>query len=143
MLDLGLNYVDFGVALTHAGDTYQQNNMLAERLAQQLKHRGIALGNGKLLGFNALTLERDSNSIYGIVYGLNDEVTQNDILDLNSFKWDYNREGLSGAFLGWYRYWYADWDLEYSSGDGRVVAVSGEATRKNLGANAAAEEDMD
>jgi len=143
MLDLGLNYVDFGVALTHAGDSHAPNDLLAKKLAQQLKHRGISLGIGKLFGFNALSLEKNPESTYGLVYNLRDEATEDDILDLNSFKWDYNREGLSGAFLGWLRCWGADRYLEGSYGDGRVVAVSGGATRDNLGVDTAAEEDMD
>ncbi len=128
MLNLGLVYVDFGVALTQPGDDHAPTDSLARKLASQLAHRGIDLGTGKLIGFNALTLEKDSNSDYEISYGLSDEATEEDILDLDSFRWDYRRAGLSGACLDGGRGWNADRNLDCSNGDGRVVAVSGEAT---------------
>lgn len=122
-----IRYIDVGLALKTGGDSHRENDLPARILVEQLKYRGMSLGTGKLISFNALSLERNPNSHYGLVFNLNDEATQEDILDLNSFKWDYSRkEGLSQAFFGsdLDRYWNSGFvDLADSNGNGRVVSV--------------------
>jgi hypothetical protein len=118
-------YTDFGLALRSAGDSYKPNNIPSKLLAEQLKIRGINLGNGKLIPLNSLSLEENDNSDYGLVFVLNEKADKDSILDLSFYKWDYQRnEGLARACLGRYQYWssYGE-QLAVSSGDGRVVLV--------------------
>lgn len=127
------NYVDFGLALRTAGDFYEPNDLLARRLAEQLKQRGIGLGNGKLIPINALRLQEDSNSGYGLFFDLNEQATKEAIQDLDAFKWDYRRGGLSCASLYWRRDWISGLGfLDASLGFGRVVVVSAEETSQNF-----------
>ncbi len=127
------NYVDFGLSLRTAGDSYEPNDLLAKRLAEQLKQKGIELGSGKLIPIKALRLKEEPNSGYGLVFDLNELATKETIADLDAFKWDYKREGLSCAYLyrgrGWSSY---DRSLADSSGSGRVVLVSAEGTSQNF-----------
>lgn len=126
------NYTDFGLALRSAGDSYAPNNLLAKKLAEQLKQRGIELGKGKLIPLTFLKLKQ-SNSEYGLLFELNEQTTKEEIRDLNEFKWDYKRDnGVARAYLGRSRYWVSgDVFLENSSDYGRVVLVSAEALRNN------------
>ena len=126
-------YTEFGLALKTTEDTYEPNNYLAKTLAKQLEQRNISLGSGKLIPFSALAKPReDSKSEYGLVFDLNDSATKDNILDLDSFNWDYSRDqGLARACRD-----YRDWDcnygvLAYSDGGGRVVGVA-EVESKNL-----------
>ncbi len=121
------NYTDFGLALRTAGDSYEPNDLLAKRLANQLEKRDIALKTGKLIPLDALSLIDEENSEYGVVIDLKEE-SESSIRDLNDFKWDYAREeGLSHADFYWVRGWLWDSDggrLAGSDGGGRVVVVS-------------------
>ncbi|PIN79402.1 hypothetical protein COV16_04395, partial [Candidatus Woesearchaeota archaeon CG10_big_fil_rev_8_21_14_0_10_34_8] len=65
-LNLSGNYVDFGLALRTAGDSYSPNDLLAKILAGQLDRRGIKLGKGKFIPVSALRLREDSDSEYGL-----------------------------------------------------------------------------
>ncbi len=129
-----LNYIDVGVALRTRQDPNEPNNLLSRILYDDLEQSGINVQErgGKLVSYNALSLERNSNSKYGgLIFRLNpDSVTQNDILNLGDFKWERKRnEGLSQAWfdgLGWYS---RGEGLADSYCYGRVVAVSAEGTR--------------
>ncbi len=126
-------YTDFGLALKTAGDSYVANDLPAKILAEDLEKRGIKLGDGKLIPFGVLTTEENTNSAYGGVFRLNDIASKNNILDLANFKWNFSRnEGLACAGLGRYRYWDSSVRLGGSSGLGRVVVVSGEATSQKI-----------
>lgn len=128
------NYTDFALALRTAGDSYKPNDLLAKKLADQLKQRDITLSRGKLIPLDALFLTEEENSAYGLVIDLKDEA-ESSIRELSDFKWDYIRhEGLACAFLSWNRYWGSnDEHLADSDGLGRVVVVSAEGTAKNSG----------
>ncbi len=125
-------YTDFALALRTAGDSYGPNDLLAKRLAKQLKQRGMALKDGKLIPLNALSLIEDKNSAYGLVADLK-EGAESSIRELSDYEWDYTRdEGLACAVFYWYRDWYsAGGLLAVSGGLGRVVVVSAEGTQKN------------
>ena len=101
---LFLNYVDVGVALRTNGDSYAKNDSLAKTLYGDLNQSGIDVesGGGKLVSFNALSLDRSTSSPYGVVFRFNGKAAQDDILDLSSFKWDCSRnDGLSQAGFAW------------------------------------------
>ena len=127
-------YADFALALRTAGDFYEPNNLLAKRLAEQLKRRDISLDRGKLIPLDALSLTEDENSAYGLVINLKDRA-KSSIRDLNDFKWDRTRDkGLACALLYMDRYWDSNFEhLAYSSGLGRVVVVSAKGATKNSG----------
>ena len=126
-------YTDFALALRTAGDSYNPNDLLAKRLAKQLEQRDIALGEGKLIPLDVLSLIEDENSAYGLVIDLK-ENAKSSIRDLNDFKWDCERnEGLACAGLNGDGYWYSDGEhLADSDALGRVVIVSGEAASQNF-----------
>src|SRR3989344_4706309 len=127
------NWVDFGIALKTPGDSYRKNDLLAGTLAEQLKQRGISLGSGKLIPFKVLRNRQHDESAYGLVLDLNETAEAANIRDLSEFRWDYTRnEGMARAFLGRFRGWSYDWDLDVSSSYARVVVVSGETTEKNF-----------
>src|SRR3989344_5817350 len=65
-------YIDTGLVLRTEGDSYKENVFLAKNLAEQLKHRGITLENPKVIYFDALDLEENPESAYGLVYKLNE-----------------------------------------------------------------------
>lgn len=128
-------YTDFGLALRTQGDNYEPNDLLAKTLTEQLKHRGIELGNGILIPFSALAKPREhKDSTYGLVFDLNDSATKDSILDLAQFHWDYpGNQVLARACL----YDAHDWDsdnryLANSDSDGRVVGVGVEDASENL-----------
>lgn len=130
-------YCDFGLALWTPGDVnYKPNDLIAKTLAEQLKHKGIELGNGKLIYFSAFDKPVDSKeSYYGLLLNLKDlSLNELGIRDLADFNWNYQRgEGVACACLDWIGYWNAgDGHLGWSDGDGRVVVVSGEATSQNI-----------
>ncbi len=124
------NYTDFGLVLRTAGDSYQNNDLLAKRLANQLKKRDIALGKGKLIPLDVLSLAEDSNSAYGVIIDLKEEAEKS-IKDLADFKWNYTiDEGLACASLYRSRSWDSGSEhLAVSDGLGRVVVVSAEGTK--------------
>lgn len=66
------NYGDTGVCLFTPGDSYQPNDLLAKRLARQLKKRGITLDSPKVIYFDGLKLRKNRNSAYGLVYDLSE-----------------------------------------------------------------------
>ncbi|MEK6843937.1 MAG: hypothetical protein AABX83_00770 [Nanoarchaeota archaeon] len=121
------HYTDFGLALITAGDPYAPNDLLVKRLTDQLKHRNIKPGKGKLIPLGVLSLADYEDSGYGVVIDLKEEAEKS-IRDLNDFKWDYMRdEGLSCTSLGRYmsRGWGSgDGHLADSIGYGRVVVVN-------------------
>ena len=127
------NYTDFGLALRSAGDSYQNNDLLAKRLASQLEQRDINIGEGKLIPLDVLSLIDEKDLEYGVVIDLKEEAEKS-IRDINDFKWNYARnEGLSRADLYGYRGWDSlDVHLAGSYGGGRVVVVSDEGTTKNF-----------
>ena len=128
------NWIDFGIALKTPGDSYTKNDLLAGTLAEQLKQRGISLGSGKLIPFNALRNRQHDESAYGLVLDLNETAEAAHIRDLSEFRWNYTiGEGMAGAYLYRGRDWYYDnRSLDYSNSYARVVVVSGEATEKNF-----------
>jgi hypothetical protein len=127
-------YTYFGLSLRTPRDSYTENDLSAKVLAKDLSKREIKLGKGKLIPFNALKNEENSDSHYGAVFRLKEQANTDDILDLEQFKWDYSRrEGLACAYLGRNRSWNSsDRSLADSIGFGRVVVVSGEATSKKI-----------
>lgn len=131
---LGGRYADFGLALRTAGDSYQNNDLLAKRLANQLEERAIKLDKGKLIPFSVLKNQESKDSAYGLVFDLSEQVDKNIIQDLVQFKWDNERdEGLASAYLYWDAGWISyDGRLGYSDGDGRVVIISGEASAQKI-----------
>ena len=128
------NWVDFGIALKTPGDSYRKNDLLAGTLAEQLKQRGISLGSGKLIPYNALRNRQHDESAYGLVLDLNETAEAAHIRDLSEFRWDYTiGEGMARAYLYGDRVWYYDdVGLDISGSSARVVVVSGEATEKNF-----------
>jgi len=128
------NYTNFGIALVTPGDSYKPNDLPSKVLTEQLKHRGIELGKGKLVPLTVLSLEENTDSVYGAVYRLNDKANKDNILDLRDFKWNYIRnEGMACAGLLWGGLWGAALrGLGVSSGYGRVAIVSGEATSRKI-----------
>jgi hypothetical protein len=124
------NYVDFGLALRTNKDTHTSNDLLAKVLAEELKQRGIKLG--KLIPISALNLKENSNSAYGLVFSLKEDVKE--LEDLNNFKWNYKRDnGIARAYFYGDGYWISNVEkLADSNGNGRVVVISGEATQKNF-----------
>ena len=127
------NWIDFGIALETPGDSYRKNDLLAGTLAEQLKQRGISLGSGKLIPYNALRNRQHDESAYGLVLDLNETAEAAHIRDLSEFRWDYTiGEGMARAYLYGDRVWYYDdVGLDISGSSARVVVVSGEATEKN------------
>ena len=150
-------YSDTGLVLRTAGDSYENNDLLAKGLAKQLKKRGMSLreGNPKIIYFAALNLKEDKDSAYGLVYELSEEaeegknifnapeLTRNyqfktmdergvPIEDSNGNRTLYtSEEGLSRFYLNRNSIVYSgDRDLAYSNDSGRVVAVSPEGTQK-------------
>ncbi|MBS3064691.1 MAG: hypothetical protein J4472_02660, partial [DPANN group archaeon] len=111
-----------------------KNDLLAGTLAEQLKQRGISLGSGKLIPFNALRNRQHDESAYGLVLDLNETAEAAHIRDLSEFRWNYTiGEGMVRAYLDGGRGWYYDnWVLDDSDSGARVVVVSGEATEKNF-----------
>ena len=65
-------YIETGLVLRTPGDSYKENDLLAKNLAEQLKHKGITLENPKIIYFDALDLEENKDSAYGLVYKLNE-----------------------------------------------------------------------
>ena len=128
------NWVDFGIALKTPGDSYRKNDLLAGTLAEQLKQRGISLGSGKLIPYNALRNRQHDESAYGLVLDLNETAEAAHIRDLSEFRWNYTiGEGMARAYLYGDRVWYYDdVGLDISGSSARVVVVSGEATEKNF-----------
>ena len=126
------NYADFGLALRTPGDSYEPNDLLAKTLAEQLKHRGMYLGHGKLISLNALRLKENKNSAYGLIFELN-ENAGNLVSDLNDYEWDYERvDGLACASLDGNRIWDSGYEymrLAGSNGNGRVAVVSAEGVK--------------
>lgn len=127
------NFVDFGLALRTAGDSYEPNDLLAKRLTEQLKHRGINLDGGKLIPLAALDLLQDDDSAYGLIFGLKDGAEKL-VEDLDAYKWNYTgKEGLACADLGGGWGWGSSGvHLADSSGVGRVVVVSAEGTSQKF-----------
>ena len=64
-------YIDTGLVLRTPGDSYRPNDLLAKNLAEQLKHKGITLETPKIIYFDALDLDENLESEYGLVYKLN------------------------------------------------------------------------
>jgi len=124
---LSENSADCGLSLITAGDSYLPNDLLAKNLSEQLKQRAIKLRKGKLIPISALRLREDSNSAYGLVFDLNEDVKK--LEDLSQFEWNCQRnEGLSRAGLSRFRYWNSFvGNLGDSVASGRVVVISGEA----------------
>jgi len=127
-------YTDFGLVLFTEGDPYTPNDLPAKLLAKDLRKRGIKIGSGKLIPFGVLSLEENGNSAYGGVFRLNEKVSKDNVLDLANFNWDsLKNEGLACADFGRNENWGSeDRDLGISSGYGRVVVVSGEATSQKI-----------
>ncbi|MBU1136361.1 MAG: hypothetical protein ABIG37_02925 [Nanoarchaeota archaeon] len=133
---LKMRYSDFGLALITPTDNYKPNNLLAERLAEQLEKRKINLKTGKLIHFNAFSkpIEHD-NSAYGLILDLRDDFSKDNLLDsglvrdLSEFSWDCNgSEGLPRTCFGSDMDWY--WEgrnLGGSGSSGRVVGVGVDA----------------
>ena len=117
-----------------SGDTYDPNDLLAKVLAEELSSRGIKLDRGKLIPFNVLKNQEDSDSHYGAIFRLNENATKNNILDLDQFKWKYSRDGglASAELFGDRECGSIQADLAESEGSGRVVVVAGEATSKKI-----------
>jgi len=82
------NYVDFGLALRTAGDSYSPNDLLAKTLAEQLSKRDVKIGKGIFIPISALRLREDTNSKYGLVFDLKDDA---EVEDLSKQRWDYGR----------------------------------------------------
>ncbi len=122
-----LNYVDVGVALRTRQDSREENKLITEILYDDMTHYGfdVESNGGKLISFNALSLEKHSLNYGGLVLRLNPgKATQKDIIDINHFRWDFARdEGLSRAYLSCPNWFSGIGRLEYSSGYGRVVVV--------------------
>ena len=117
-------YVDVGLALRPASDSYKLNDLLAKILAKQLKQQGIALGNGVLIPFAALTQEDNEKSDYGLVFNLKLNVSSF-VTSLALYDWNYDGgRGLSRAVLGGVADWGSDGgNLASFSGGGRVIVV--------------------
>ena len=128
------NYVDFGLALKTAGDSYKPNDLPAKVIAKDLEKRGVEIRSGKLIPFAVLKPEEHDNSAYGVVFKLNDGATKDSVLDLGQFEWDYTRDdGLSCAHFDSNRNWNSDGrGLAGSGGYGKVVVVSGGATAQKI-----------
>ncbi len=129
------NYYDVGLVLASEGDFYTPNDLLARRLAEQLKKRGIKLGGGKLIHSSNLQIQEEPNSAYGLVFDLNDNTTIFSIQDLRDLEWIHSRNyGLSRVGLNRFGDWdFNDEDLGLSLAGGRVVIVkiaSGSCSRK-------------
>jgi len=136
---LGTTYTDFGLALKTAGDNYdidgaKVNNAIAKRLANQLERREIALDEGVLIPFSALTDISNEEEYWGLTLDLNDFATRDTIRHLKEFEWTFSRkEGLSCASLDGGRYWdFVDEHLGRSDGDGRVVVIRAEGTPEKI-----------
>jgi len=125
---------DIGIALwTGEDNNYKPNDLVAKTLAEDLKRRSINIGNGVLIPFEVLALKEDDNSAYGVVPRIRGSA-KDLILPLNSFKWDSvgDKHGARCASL-WWGGWLAGYvGLGCALGTGRVVSVSGEATRKKF-----------
>ena len=133
-------YVDCGLNLVSGGE-YRVNPFLAEKLAGDLKKVGIDLKDAKLIPYNVLTLQADTNSPSGLVFKLSEEGkdrAKDLILNTSDFKWDCSpsSNGLFRAYLDRYGYWDSyGVGLADSSGNGRVVVEkTGEASRADFDA---------
>src|SRR3989344_1160218 len=118
-LNLSGNYVNFGLALRTARDSYLLNDLLAKTLAGQLDKREVKIGEGKFIPISALGLREVPDSYYGLVFDLKDGA---EVEDLSKQRWNYfKEEGLVGAYLVRGGDWYSnDRYLDSSSGNGRV-----------------------
>ena len=146
-------YIDTGLVLRTPGDSYRPNDLLAKNLAEQLKHKGITLETPKIIYFDALDLDENLESEYGLVYKLNGRANlgkniidapelTNDFMfmtinekgipikDENGSRRIYTiSEGLSRFSLYWYRYSNVnsyDRDLADSYDNGQVVVLDAE-----------------
>jgi len=157
-LDLKGNYEDVGVVLRSGKDSYENNAFLAQELEKQLKGKGINLDNPKAIYFDALNLRRDGNSVYGLAFDLSDRAELGKTI-IDAPELDHKNEGsrfskfdergmpvfiLQGGDKTLYTksdglsrlnlygglYLNSIWiDLQGSNSYGRVVVVSGGATR--------------
>ena len=118
------HYTDFGLVLRTAGDSYKPNDLLAKRLALQLKQRGIKLSNGKLIPLDAVSLVENEESAYGLVVNFKEDVGA--IRDLSDFKWDCTRdEGLACALFDEGQFWDSNFECLATSGSiGRMVIIN-------------------
>lgn len=131
------NYVDFGVSLVTAGDNYEQNDLVAKRLAGELGKVGKTLKHPQLIYTGALEPVADEESNYGLVFVLTEEgkdEAKSFIVDRDSFKWHYIRDdGLSCAYLYRNSVWCAGNErFDYSYSDGRVVVKTAEGSSQKI-----------
>ena len=146
-------FVDTGLVLRTPGDSYKENNLPAKNLAEQLKHRSITLGTPKVIYFDALNLDENQDSAYGLTYRLNERAEfGKNIIDAPELTSDSmfktidergilvqdskgnrqlytRRDGLSRFSLYWYRYSNVnsyDRDLADSYDNGQVVVLDAE-----------------
>jgi hypothetical protein len=124
-------FTDCGLALRTERDiSFKENDLLAKTLAEDLRRRGINLKNGKLIPFEVLSLEENTESAYGAVFRLNERANIDNILDLSNFRWTSTRKsGLARAFDFWCSNFVY---LGNSYASGRIVVVSGETTAKTI-----------
>lgn len=75
-------YSDTGLILRTAGDSYGPNNELAKDLAEQFEHRGMPLKEGmaRVVYFDALGLQEDEDSSYGISYVLGERADEEELV---------------------------------------------------------------
>src|SRR3989344_4224448 len=125
---------DVGIVLFTPRDSYSPNDLPAKIMEEQLKNRGIELGNCVLVPLTVLSLEEDTNSAYGAVFRLNDKANKDNVLDLRDFKWGcLETEGMVRVELGTSGFWYASSkNLGVSHRDSAVAVVSGEATSQKI-----------
>lgn len=128
-------YVDFGLNLVSGEQGYQVNPVQAEVLAKDLREVGIDLTTPKLIPYNVLMRDVNSESPSGLVFKLSEQGGDNAkalVLNTLDFNWNYppSNNGLFRAFLGRDGYWLAfDGGLAGSNDDGRVVVeTTGEAS---------------
>lgn len=137
---------DVGLVLRSADDSYSPNNLLSDRLVEQLSSRGIELEEcknfnqkykrlyGKFIPFDLLYLTQYRNSAYGLVIDLKDgaERAIRDLDEVKHLDWDHGRdEGLSCAVFCRDR---LHSDLPCLSGScdrNRVVVVSDKSVKLN------------
>jgi hypothetical protein len=134
--DFGFNtYADLGLALRSARDPFSPNDSLARSLHLQLSKRRIPLGDGVLIPFDALTIEEDPSSYYGLTFNISDgdlEPTEVCIKDLNDYSWDCSRpEGLSRVIFGKCQDLSSgSWGLSPSTRYGRVITLKTKSLKK-------------
>jgi len=146
-------YIDTGLFLRTPGDSYKPNDLPAKNLAEQLKHRSINLETPKVIYFDALNLDENQDSAYGLTYRLNERAEfGKNIIDAPELTSDSmfktidergipvqdskgnrqlytRRDGLSRFSLYWYRYSNVnsyDRDLADSYDNGQVVVLDAE-----------------